>query len=87
MVVGSELYCAAPLSSGLDYQSHGAKVCQKTFERFIERIQKFRILILTLQTGMRLRDQERVREDCHTLPSLTVDNRSLRSVSAKEALT
>ena len=25
--------------------------------------------------------------DCHTLPSLTVDNRSLRSVSAKEALT
>jgi len=37
--------------SGLDYQSHGPKVGQQAFERFVERIRKFRILILTLQTG------------------------------------
>ena len=76
-----------PLPSGLNYQSHSTKVSQKAFERFVERIRKFRILILTLQTGMRSRDQEWGSRGCPTLPSLTVDNRSLRSVSAKEALT
>ena len=46
-----------PLSAGLDYQSYGAKVSQKTFKRFVECIREFCILALALQTGMRLCDQ------------------------------
>jgi hypothetical protein len=39
---------AMPLSAGLDYQSHGAKVGQKALKRFVECIREFRILTLAL---------------------------------------
>ena len=52
-----------PLSAELDYQSHSAKVGQKTLKRFIESIREFRILTLALQIDVRLCDRRRVYED------------------------